>query len=98
MDDRITTLNPDPQKRGVSIDRAKYEQVRRAIIDIVYEQDGITFSELVKATEVYLQGKFEGSITWYVTTVKLDLEARGDLKRIVGTRPQRLTLLDRSSV
>jgi hypothetical protein len=97
MEDRIKTLHPDG-KQGVSIRRDKYEQVRRVILDTLYEQDGITFDQLVKTAEASLQGNFEGSIPWYVTTVKLDLEARGDLKRIVGTRPQRLTLLNRSEI
>ena len=29
---------------------------------------------------------------WYVTTVKLDLEARGQLKRVPKSRPQRVKL------
>lgn len=35
------------------------------------------------------QGK-QGS--WYVTTVKLDLEARGMVARVPHTRPQRVVL------
>ncbi len=31
-----------------------------------------------------------GSIGWYTTTVKLDLEARGLIERIEGSKPQRL--------
>lgn len=31
-----------------------------------------------------------GSVSWYTTTVKLDLEARGELERVPGSRPQRL--------
>lgn len=27
---------------------------------------------------------------WYVTTVKLDLEARGELVRVAGVKPQHL--------
>jgi hypothetical protein len=35
---------------------------------------------------------FEGSIPWYVTTVKLDLEARGVIERVPGPGEQKLTL------
>jgi hypothetical protein len=35
---------------------------------------------LNKAVSQTLEGKFEGSIGWYYTTVKLDLEARGVIR------------------
>jgi hypothetical protein len=35
---------------------------------------------------------FEGSVSWYVTTVKLDLETRGVVERVPGQKPQRLRL------
>jgi hypothetical protein len=31
-------------------------------------------------------------VTWYVTTVKLDLEARGEVKRVPNSRPQLVKL------
>lgn len=39
-----------------------------------------------------LQGKFDGSVGWYVTTIKLDLEARRLIERVPGKSPQRLQL------
>jgi hypothetical protein len=35
---------------------------------------------------------FNGSVMWYVTTVKLDLEARGEIKRVPNSRPQLVKL------
>jgi hypothetical protein len=29
-----------------------------------------------------------GSVSWYTTTVKLDLEARGGIARVKGAKPQ----------
>jgi hypothetical protein len=29
------------------------------------------------------------SVMWYVTTVALDLEARGEIERVPGSKPQR---------
>lgn len=34
-----------------------------------------------------------GSVGWYTTTVKLDLEARGEIARVESARPQRLVRL-----
>jgi len=34
-----------------------------------------------------LEGKFEGSIPWYVEVVKLDLETRGIVERISEMKP-----------
>ena len=48
----------------------------------------ITFMNFSRAVEKEVNGNFEGSVTWYVTTVKLDLEARGLIKRVTNSRPQ----------
>ena len=46
------------------------------------EQGEITFGELVADVRCELADRFDGSVTWYVTPVKLDLEARGVIERI----------------
>ena len=55
-------------------------------------QEEVRFKDLPAAVEESLQEPFVGSISWYVTTVKLDLEARGLLERVPGATPQRLRL------
>ena len=52
----------------------------------------MTFMNLSRAVEKEVRGKFEGSVIWYVTTVKLDLEARGTVKRVLNSRPQLVKL------
>ena len=47
---------------------------------------------LSRAVEKEVKGNFEGSVMWYVTTVKLDLEARGVVKRVQNSRPQLIRL------
>jgi hypothetical protein len=92
MPEKIKTLHPDPDKKGVNIDKQKYDVVRKKIIQILEEEKEIAFFDLMNEVENKLKGHFEGSIGWYYTTVKLDLEARGILTRIPGSRPQRLRL------
>jgi len=76
MEERIMTQHPE-NKKGVNIRREQYEQVRGAIHLVLKEDGPQTFQALNQAVNQKLEGGFEGSISWYFTTVKLDLEARG---------------------
>ena len=89
-EETIQTLHPDPLKRGVRIHREKYELVRSAILTFLHARGPQTFSDLARLVEDALLPTFDGSVMWYYTTVKLDLEARGELRRLNGSRPQRL--------
>lgn len=89
---RILARHPDSSKQGVSIDAGKYHAVRGAIEAAVGEASEVTFTDLVEAVEHRLGDGFDGSVPWYVTTVKLDLEARGVIERVPGRRPQHLRL------
>jgi hypothetical protein len=91
MKDTIRTLHPE-KKQGVKISREKYEIIRDAILSALHKQNEITFMNLSRAVEKEVNGNFEGSVTWYVTTVKLDLEARGLIKRVPNSRPQLVRL------
>ena len=91
MEEKILTRHPD-NKQGVNISKKRYEAIRQAIIDVLVEQQEIEFKELPEAVDQKLGGNFDGSISWYVTTVKLDLEARGVVERIPKHSPQRLRL------
>jgi hypothetical protein len=91
MRDTIKTLNPD-RKQGVNISREKYEIIRTAIMSTLRANREMPFMKLSNAVEKEVRGKFEGSVMWYVTTVKLDLEARGEIKRVPNSRPQLVRL------
>lgn len=91
MKDRIRTLHPE-KKQGVNISREKYETIREAMLCVLQTQKEITFMNLSRAVEKEVNGKFDGSVTWYVTTVKLDMEARGEIKRVPNSRPQLVKL------
>lgn len=92
MKETIRTLHPE-KKQGVNISTEKYEFIRKAILSILCAQKEMTFMKLTRAVEKEVDGKFEGSVTWYVTTVKLDLEARGEVKRVPHSRPQLIRLV-----
>ncbi len=91
MSDRIMTQHPEG-KTGVNIDNNKYEQIKIAILDILKNQKEVSFKELKTRINDLLSISFEGSITWYIVTVKLDLEARGIIERIPRKTPQTLKL------
>lgn len=93
MDERITTQHPEPGKSGVNISKGKYDQIREAILDSLRTNGEITFKGLTDDGTTRLSGKFDRSIPWYVTTVKLDLEARQIIQRVPDSSPQRLCLI-----
>ena len=91
MRERILTLHPDG-KQGVNISKQKYDAIRQAILSTIDDKQEILFQELPAEVERWLDGDFDGSISWYVTTIKLDLEARGLIQRVPKSSPQRLRL------
>jgi hypothetical protein len=92
MKDTIRTLHPE-KKQGVNISKEKYEIIRKAIFSVLKQNKEMTFMKLAGAVEKEVRETFEGSVTWYVTTVKLDMEARGEVKRVPNSRPQLVRLV-----
>lgn len=93
--ERIMTLHPQG-KVGVNIDREKYDIIASAIRGSLKRGKELTFTELMNAVGTKLENKFDGSIAWYVTTVNLDLEARGIVERLDEKKPHRLRLTKKS--
>ena len=91
MSERILTLHPEG-KQGVNIEKKKYHQMKTAILECLKASEPLTFKALGRHVKKMLQSKFEGSISWYYTTVKLDLEARGTIERIPRSSPQLIRL------
>ena len=84
MDDKILTLHP-AGKKGVNISRAKYDTMKATIL-VLLKSKGLTHDELTKAVNSSLKGKFDGSISWYMESTKLDLEARKAIERVPGNK------------
>lgn len=96
--ERVMTLHPEG-KQGVNVERVKYEEMRRALLAVIPKGEaGVAFGELAGLVEGRLdEGVFGGGdgsgvtkVMWWVTTVKQDLEARGEIERVEGARPQRV--------
>ena len=93
MEDKIQTLHPKG-KNGVRIDKAKYETMRAAILEVLAEGP-CAFTPMTERIAQKLEGSFPGSISWYAVTVKQDLEARGIVRPLPGTKPVKLLTLER---
>ena len=74
-------------KNGKNIDKGKYETLKRTILAALHAKE-LTHTELLGRLNRDLKGKFEGNVSWYGETVKLDLEARKIIKR-TSTKPQK---------
>ena len=95
-DARVVCETPTPGKKPTRIHRWKYDLLRRIILDILSNgEDGVEFRSLPVLIEARLcaeQRAKLGSVSWYATTVKLDMEVKGDIERVPGSKPQRLRL------
>ena len=94
--DKVVAETPTPGKQPTRIDKWKYDLVRAAILAVVpADEHGVEFNTLPQLVEEYLSPeelKNLGSVSWYTTTVKLDMEVKGEIERILGLKPQRLRL------
>ncbi len=90
-DERILTKHPGG-KKGVNILLSRYEQIRDYIIGTIEQEGEITFSDLGDRAVEELSERFDGKVLWYITTVKLDLEARRIIERIPRTSPHKLRM------
>lgn len=90
----VECRTPTPGKKPTRIASWKFEAVRRAILTALPpDGEGVPFTELPGLVEAGLRSDGVadvGSVTWYTTTVKLELEVRGEVRRVRGASPQRL--------
>ncbi len=91
--DTVYAQTITPNRQGVNISKEKYDTIYRAIIKVLKINRSIQFGELARLVEKHLKRPFDGSIAWYTTTVKLDMEKRGIIERIPDEKPQRLRMV-----
>jgi hypothetical protein len=89
----VEALNPSPGKAPTRVRKRFYDAYRTAILKAVPRSDrGVEFRALMDLVCARLPDEIraETRAMWWVTTVKLDLEARGLIERVPGASPQRL--------
>ena len=93
---------PTPGRSGeTSIPLWKYEAVRIAILAAIRADNDIKkggsigFNDLREKAKAHMQEAMLarlGSWGWHFTTVKLNMEVEGEIKRLPGSTPQQLVL------
>lgn len=88
-----TILTRHPQgKKGVNILRRRYELTRTTLLDVLREHGELGAMDLYEKTAARLEGRLDGKPIWYTVTVKLDLEARGEVETARRKGVQRVRL------
>ncbi len=93
LSEKILTLHPQG-KKGVNISREKYDTIRSFILKTIKKHKRITYQKLNDLAVEKLTNSFDGSVSWYIVSIKLDLEARKIIERIPKTSPHELRLIE----
>ncbi|HMG15553.1 MAG TPA: hypothetical protein VK590_08910 [Saprospiraceae bacterium] len=89
MEKTIQLLHPTG-KKAVSMDIVKYDSVKKELLNCLKTKGESTHAEILQTiTEEFKKNKikFEGSLEWHMEWVKLDLEARKEIRRIGDKSP-----------
>ncbi len=97
-EENVACRTPAEGRDGVTnIPTWKYNAVSDAIISILNKDGAAFFKDLHEKVRERLDAdtlERLGSLKWHVTTVKLEMEVRGDIMRLDGKGPQRIALRD----
>jgi hypothetical protein len=85
-EEKILTKHPQG-KTGRNISKKSYDLLKSAILAALRKKE-LTHTELFEQLNKNLKGKFDGNISWYGETVKLDLEARKIIE-LTNSKPQK---------
>jgi len=94
QEQKVKCETPTPGKKPTNVPKWKYDAVRKAILKSVPKHgEGVLFKDLPAIVNDLLSREDKarlGSVSWHTTCVKLDMEVKGDIKRVPGSSPQRL--------
>jgi uncharacterized protein DUF6958 len=91
----VQLRNPDRTRKMPRMPKQSYDAARRTALALLPKKaPGITLDEFLDRMTRHLP-RAKGwdrsaSASWYAMAIKLDLEARGEIKRINAVPPQRL--------
>ena len=94
--EKVIQLKHPTGKKAVTMERKKYEAVRSPLLACLKTRGESTHKEIVQAITEYFRRnntEFEGSIEWHTEWVKLDLEARNEIKRTNARSSVRFALV-----
>jgi hypothetical protein len=84
MEQKIQLLHP-AGKKAVSMDIKKYTIIKKALLNSLKQNRELSHTEILRAIMQDFKKhkiKFEGSVEWYMESVKLDLEANKFIERV----------------
>lgn len=90
-EERIMTLHPQG-KKGVHILKTKYDFIKEYILKTTKKHGEISYQLLDDLAVKELEASFDGKVSWYIVSVKLDLEARGIIERVPKKSPHEIRL------
>jgi hypothetical protein len=88
-EEKILTKHP-LGKSGKNISKQKYDTLKGAMLSALKNKE-LTHTELFNHLNKNLKGRFQGNVSWYGETVKLDLEAKKIIER-TNSKPQKYRL------
>jgi hypothetical protein len=94
MEQKIQLIHPQG-KKAISMDKGKYDIIRMYLLKYLKSKKEVTHAEIQNAiSEEFKRNKikFEGSLEWYTEWVKLDLEARKEIKREGAKAPYKFSI------
>ncbi len=90
MSDKVEVLNINHPGKSSNVDGQKYRAIKKALLkSLPKKSPGLTQKEMISAAKSHLdETVFPGGAKagWWVKTVQLDLEARGEMQR-EATKP-----------
>ena len=95
MTERVPCRTPNPDKTGVTnVPAWKFDACRAAICTVLARGE-TPAGEVASRAGAQLtepQRAELGSLGWHMTTVRLEMEVRGEIERVPGATPLRLRL------
>jgi len=96
MEQKIKLRHP-AGKKAISMDKDKYDVMKKAILNCLKANGESTHTEILKTISDYFKAndiKFDSSIEWHMEWVKLDMESAMEIKRIADKSPIKFKLIE----